>query len=356
MSSPSRASASARVPPALRPRRRGRLAVAVLGSGPGRWRCGSPRRSATRGRWCAGACLLVRAVHDLAAAATVGLLLVAAFLAPETTRTNRRVTATRWPPARPPPCGRWPGWSGVLFTFAELAGIPLSAPGFFDQFTTLRPGTSRSPGSRSISLGARRRRRRRAPPWPARASPMAWLAALSVVAVLPLALAGHAAGAANHDTAVNALAVHLARRRRLARRAGRARVMRPQLGSDLGVTVAALLDAGPLVPSSAVALSGVQSAWLRLGGLDGLATPYGAAGRAQGGRPGGAGVCRVAAPPHDGPPPAHGAGRHGGRSPAWRWSSSRSWAWPSGCGRGPGRAPRRRCPTRPWPSRARPRC
>src|SRR6478752_838141 len=39
--------------------------------------------------------LYARVVHDLAAAVTVGLLVHAAYLVPETTRTNRRVTATR---------------------------------------------------------------------------------------------------------------------------------------------------------------------------------------------------------------------------------------------------------------------
>src|SRR5690349_10376663 len=39
--------------------------------------------------------LYARVVHDLAAAATIGLLVHAAYLVPETTRTNRRVTATR---------------------------------------------------------------------------------------------------------------------------------------------------------------------------------------------------------------------------------------------------------------------
>src|SRR5689334_1650901 len=39
--------------------------------------------------------LYARVVHDLAAATTIGLLVHAAYLVPETTRTNRRVTATR---------------------------------------------------------------------------------------------------------------------------------------------------------------------------------------------------------------------------------------------------------------------
>ena len=39
---------------------------------------------------------LVRTVHYLAAAATIGFAFVGAFLVPETTRTRRRLTASGW--------------------------------------------------------------------------------------------------------------------------------------------------------------------------------------------------------------------------------------------------------------------
>ena len=215
--------------------------------------------------------LLVRVLHDLAAASTVGLLLVAAFLAPETTQTNRRVTATR---AASATAAVWAlsGVVGLLFTFAGLAGIPLSAPGFFTQFTTFvweleitRVAVISLVLAAVVAAGAAVARTRVA---------MAWLSALSVVAVLPLALAGHAAGAANHDTAVNALALHLVGVVVWLGGLVALAVMRPQLGSDLGVTVQRYSTLA-LWAFVAVALSGVQSAWLRLGGLDGLATSYG---------------------------------------------------------------------------------
>ena len=38
---------------------------------------------------------------------------------------------------------------------------------------------------------------------------MAWLALLTLAAVVILALTGHAAGSASHEDAVNALGVHL---------------------------------------------------------------------------------------------------------------------------------------------------
>ena len=131
MSSPSSSIAPTRVPGAV-------LAGAALAAVLGAALVGGAAAAPAIGdpgpvvRW---GVLLVRVIHDLAAATTVGLLLVAAFLAPETTQTNRRVTATRTASAT---AAVWAlaGIVGVLFTFAGLAGIRLSTPGFFTQFTT----------------------------------------------------------------------------------------------------------------------------------------------------------------------------------------------------------------------------
>ena len=215
--------------------------------------------------------LLVRVVHDLAAAATVGLLVLAAFLAPETTRTNRRLTATR---AAAATAAVWAvtGLVGVLLTFATLAGIPLFGQGYVLQLTTFvwdlevtRVAVISAAVAAVVAAGAAVARSRAA---------MAWLALLAVVGVLPLALAGHAAGAANHDVAVNALALHLVGVVVWVGGLVAVAVMRPLLGTDLGVTVQRYSTLA-LWSFVAVALSGVQSAWIRLGGLDGLATSYG---------------------------------------------------------------------------------
>jgi putative copper resistance protein D len=215
--------------------------------------------------------LVARVIHDLAAAATVGLLVLAAFLVPETTRTNRRVSATRLASAT---AAVWAiaGLVGVLLTFAQLAGIPLSAPGYLDQLVSFawglevtRVGLISLGLAAAVAAGAAVASSRPA---------MAWLAALSVLAVLPLALAGHAAGAANHDTAVNTLAVHLVGVTLWLGGLLALAVMRPQLGSDLGVTVQRYSTLA-LWSFVAVAVSGVLNATLRLGGLDGLATAYG---------------------------------------------------------------------------------
>ena len=76
-----------------------------------------------------------RVVHDVAASATIGLLLHAAFLVPETTRTRRRETATRLAGVA---AALWAlaSVAGALLTMADSIGIPLTDPGFPQQFTT----------------------------------------------------------------------------------------------------------------------------------------------------------------------------------------------------------------------------
>ena len=72
---------------------------------------------------------IASAVSTLASAATVGLLGLAAFLAPERTHTHRRVSATRYA------AGAAAVWAvaallEVVLTFADLAGTPLTSPVF----------------------------------------------------------------------------------------------------------------------------------------------------------------------------------------------------------------------------------
>src|SRR5674476_1504878 len=78
---------------------------------------------------------IVRAIHDLAAASTIGLLVVAATIIPEARHTCRRITAARYA------CASGVVWVvaglvGLVFSFADLAGTPLSDPKFGAQFQT----------------------------------------------------------------------------------------------------------------------------------------------------------------------------------------------------------------------------
>lgn len=150
--------------------------------------------------------LLARIVHDVAAATTVGLLGFAAFLTPETTHTDRRVTATRYAALS---ALLWvaAGVLSLLFTFATLAGLAVGSPGFGQQFTKFvweleptRVAAITLLGAAVVGTIAAVARTR---------TGMAWASVLSVLSVLPLALAGHAAGATGHDTAVNSMAFHL---------------------------------------------------------------------------------------------------------------------------------------------------
>ena len=108
---------------------------------------------------------VVRAIHDVAAAMTVGLLVLAATIIPETTATNRRVTATRWASAS---AVVWvvAALAGLVLSFADISTTPLDRPGVRHAVPVVRACRSRSCASprsawawRSSSRSARR--------WPA---------------------------------------------------------------------------------------------------------------------------------------------------------------------------------------------
>jgi putative copper resistance protein D len=215
---------------------------------------------------------IVRAIHDLAAASTVGLLVVAATIIPEARGTSRRVTAARYASA-------WgvvwvvAGLVGIVFSFASSSGTSPTDPAFGTQFQTfvfqldfLRVALVSSGMALVVATGAAVVRRR---------SGIVALAALSVLAILPLSLAGHAAGAVSHDTAVNSLALHLVSSVVWVGGLLALAMLRPLLGTALEVSVQrySTLAGWCFV---AVAVSGAASAWIRIGSIGNLATSYGA--------------------------------------------------------------------------------
>jgi cytochrome c oxidase assembly factor CtaG/putative copper export protein len=215
---------------------------------------------------------IVRAIHDLAAASTIGLLVVAATIIPEARHTSRRITAARYACA----CGVvWvvAGFVGLVFSFADISGTPLSDPTFGAQFQTfvfqldfLRVAAISFALALVVTIGAAMVRRR---------SAMLALAVLSIVAILPLSLAGHASGAANHDLAVNSLAVHLVSAVLWVGGLLALAILRPLLGKALAVSVQrySTLAGWCFV---AVAVSGAANAWIRIGSIGNLASTYGA--------------------------------------------------------------------------------
>ena len=215
---------------------------------------------------------VVRAVHDLAAASTVGLLVAAATIIPEARATSRRIIAARYAAASGVV---WvvAGLVGLIFTFAGLSGSKLTDPtfgaqlqAFVLQLELLRVAMISSAIALVVALGAAVVRRR---------SGMVALAVLSILAMLPLSLAGHAADAPSHDTAVTALAVHLVSAVMWVGGLLALAMLRPLLGTALGVsvqrysTLAGWCFAG-------VAVSGLANAWIRVGSIDNLGSSYGA--------------------------------------------------------------------------------
>ncbi|MDQ2756189.1 MAG: bifunctional copper resistance protein CopD/cytochrome c oxidase assembly protein, partial [Actinomycetota bacterium] len=221
---------------------------------------------------------LVRVVHDLAASLTIGLLLVGALLLPGTTASKGRGT-----PPTMLRAGRLAMWSGgvwvvaglvgVVLGFADAAGTPLDSPVFLSQLQTfvwqletLRVGVISSALAAVAATIAGVALTRKG---------LATAAFVAVGAMLPLALAGHAAGGSDHETAVNTIAFHLVGASLWVGGLLALAVLRPLLGKRLAPVVARY-SALALWCYVTVLVSGVASAWLRLGSVAGLATSYGA--------------------------------------------------------------------------------
>lgn len=214
---------------------------------------------------------LVSAAAILTACATLGLLVLAAFLTPERAHTDRRRTAVRLAATSAT------GWALLLalelvLTFADLSGSSLLAPGFVDQLGTFiwslettRVLLISTLLAATVAIAARFATSR---------ALTAWLALATLVALVIQALTGHAAGSASHETAVNALGIHLVGISVWVGGLIALVIMRPRLGRDLGVTVARYSTLAAWC-YALVALSGVQQAWIRIGDPSGLATPYG---------------------------------------------------------------------------------
>lgn len=158
-------------------------------------------------RWSA---LLVRVIRDLAAALTIGALLLAGAMVPSTgddeaPRARRAAflaagtAAYVWAVA---------GLVGVVVTFADAAGLPVTDPTLGSELLasawsldTTRIGLismlcALVVANTTVLVAPTARR-------------ALWLAALAAFAVGILGLAGHTGASADHETSVNAMGVHL---------------------------------------------------------------------------------------------------------------------------------------------------
>ncbi len=209
--------------------------------------------------------------RTILAAATVGLLGVAAFLVPERRSTNRRDVAVRLAVRA---AALWLGVAVcvVVVTFADIAGVPLFGPGFLDQLLTFAWSVEITrvldihAGLVALVLLLLAISRRRAM--------LAWALAVALAAVAILGLNGHAAGSGDHENAVNSIAVHVL-------------AATLWLGGLIAVVVLRRVAGGDLPPVverfstvagwcfAAIAVSGLIQATLALDSWTDLGTAYG---------------------------------------------------------------------------------
>jgi putative copper resistance protein D len=209
-----------------------------------------------------------RTVHDLAAALTIGALVLAAVALPESARPRAvRLAAGAgivWVAA---------GLLVLVLTYADFAGVSLGSAGFSQQlgefvqsFDLGRAMLTSLLLAFVVATGAALARSLTA---------IGWLAVLSLLAIVPLALAGHAAGSADHEMAVDSLGAHLVAVTVWVGGLAVVLVLSGSLGRDLPVVVQRFSSLAGWC-FGIVAVSGVVNAWLRLGGFHGLTSAYGA--------------------------------------------------------------------------------
>ena len=218
-----------------------------------------------------------RAVHDLAASGTVGLLVLAAWaVAPAAGKSVDSLAGPRRLMVRAATLAGlvWAGAALVVLvlTAADVSGFSPAASGFsvvlFSFTSQLELGRALLVSLLLVLLATV------VSALATRVVAVAWAGVIALLAVLPLSLAGHSAGSANHMNAVDSLALHL-------------------VGSVLwvGGLVALVVTAGRLGDQrdtvvrrystlagacfALVALSGVVNAALRLGSFAALSTTYG---------------------------------------------------------------------------------
>lgn len=214
----------------------------------------------------------VRALHHVAAAATVGLLLLAAVAIPPgpgADGTGTRQPSPGWHRAVRLAAGTSALWTLsalalLVLTYASVAGTPLNHPSFGPGlwlFLTAIPTGQALAATVGVAavvstgcVGATRLRGAAA------------LTALALAGLAPLALSGHAAGAADHETAVTSLALHLVGVCLWFGGLMALVLVRPALGGSLA-DVARRYSATAAVGFALVAGSGVVNGWVQLGGL-----------------------------------------------------------------------------------------
>ncbi len=219
---------------------------------------------------------LVRVLHDVSASLTLGALLFGGMIVPaakgkgslddpRVAHAFRVATAAGFVWA-------FAGVVGVVFGFADAAGLSLADPAFLSSFVssvwsieTFRVGLISAAAGFIVASGSALARSR----WAAVA-----LGAVALFGILVLGLAGHAGGSADHETAVNALGAHLLSAGVWVGGLLALIVLRPTFGSSLGVVVRRYSTLA-LWCWVTLGVSGVMAATTRLGSWQDLTTAYG---------------------------------------------------------------------------------
>jgi len=218
-----------------------------------------------------------RVLHDLAAALTIGLFVLAVWLVtPEPNSSPDGLSGTRqWlMHAGFVASMTWAGSSAavLILTASDVSGIPVGGQDFaaavisFVSQTDL--GHQLAYSLLLIIIAAS------VAVFATRVAVAAWAVVLAILAVLPLAFGGHAAGLEHHLNATDSLAIHLVAvciwvggLAALVLAAQRLGVQLPAVASRYST-----LAGGCFV---AVAATGLINTWLRLGSLSQLSSTYG---------------------------------------------------------------------------------
>jgi cytochrome c oxidase assembly factor CtaG/putative copper export protein len=218
---------------------------------------------------------VVRVVHDISASLTIGFLVLASVALPGQKNVAGVVSYTQWSATR------WAARSAAVWAATAIAGLFLTASNamgpvpssvFTTQFvffaTELELGQSLVASIVCILIAFVTLLLSKRVSW------VAFATVMSILALLPLSLSGHAAGSDEHGNAVNSLAIHLIGVTVWAGGLTALILLRRRLKTALPVVVArySVLAGWAFV---AVAVSGTINAMLRLASPSDLLGGYG---------------------------------------------------------------------------------
>lgn len=216
--------------------------------------------------------VVVRVIADVAAAITVGTLLLTSLALPvdRSGQAHRpafliaAVSATAW---------AFAALALIVLNLADVLGQPLDSEGTGSMLVAYVRDVEQGRGLGLTAAGAAVIGLLAA--GAVRVSSAAWLTAGSLACLIPTALSGHASSSSDHQTAVNSLGLHLVGACVWVGGLAALLLLAPTLRAGALATAADRYSTLALWSFAAVGVSGVINAWLRIGGPGNLATAYG---------------------------------------------------------------------------------